>query len=335
MDRLGSLRNVVNNGGTAIDTITYDGFGNITSESNSAIGSTYKYALYRYDTEIAHYLGDTSVRPYEAIIGRFSKPDPIGLLAGYTNLFIYCGNNAPNAIDPSGLQSKNAEWPIGKVPNPNSPSRSQLLSGTYKHWIDDPSRANKPDNAEGYICFSQGTASSGVVLNHISIVIWDPKNSVGIAYDGGGAGASGLVFVSKLFNVSSKIRDLKGFDKRKCIPIDIGAVSYNTAKEHFNNVYWQLRQITPYNPYPGPNSNTYARQFLVLARVPIPTFEQNAPGRNYDGEDRYGGSNFDEYGVRRVRNRTLDELLDAYKRMKEMEYQEQLERQRRLRCPED
>jgi hypothetical protein len=42
-DRQGSVRAITNGSGTLIDTVTYDGFGNVASESNSANGDRYKY----------------------------------------------------------------------------------------------------------------------------------------------------------------------------------------------------------------------------------------------------------------------------------------------------
>ncbi len=102
VDRMGSLRNVIDNTGKLIDTISYDGFGNF-SESNSANGGAYKYAGYRYDPETGLFLSEMSDRPYNSFIGRFTKEDDIGIAGGDPNLFRYCGNDAMNWIDPSGL----------------------------------------------------------------------------------------------------------------------------------------------------------------------------------------------------------------------------------------
>src|SRR5207249_5091815 len=54
-DRLGSIRNVVDSGGSLIDTIAYDGFGVVTSESNTSNGDRYKFAGYQQDSETGLY----------------------------------------------------------------------------------------------------------------------------------------------------------------------------------------------------------------------------------------------------------------------------------------
>src|SRR5207237_1072872 len=49
-DRQGSVRDVVSFAGTAVlDRVTYDGFGNVTAETNAAAGDAYKYNGGRLD----------------------------------------------------------------------------------------------------------------------------------------------------------------------------------------------------------------------------------------------------------------------------------------------
>jgi hypothetical protein len=42
-DRLGSVRTITDVSGNVLDTINYDGFGNVTSESNTSNGDRYKW----------------------------------------------------------------------------------------------------------------------------------------------------------------------------------------------------------------------------------------------------------------------------------------------------
>jgi hypothetical protein len=50
-DRLGSIRNITDANGNLIDTITYDGFGNVTNETNSAAGDRWKFTGRELDSE--------------------------------------------------------------------------------------------------------------------------------------------------------------------------------------------------------------------------------------------------------------------------------------------
>ena len=103
LDRLGSTRNVVNGSGTLIGTLTFDGYGNITSESNSANTGNYTYAGYRFNRQMGALRPDPSARPvYDPVTGRWTTADPSGFPDG-PNGYSYVRNNPTNATDPSGL----------------------------------------------------------------------------------------------------------------------------------------------------------------------------------------------------------------------------------------
>ena len=103
-DWQGSVRNLTDGSGTLPDTIVYDGFGNITSESNTTFGGAYKYAGYRQDAATGQY--ETPARFYNGAVGRWDQQDPSGFTAGDENLYRYVANNAANATDPSGLEAQ-------------------------------------------------------------------------------------------------------------------------------------------------------------------------------------------------------------------------------------
>src|SRR6516165_252074 len=50
-DRLDSVRDITDNTGTVIDHIDYDGFGNVTNETQSANGDRYKWTARESDSE--------------------------------------------------------------------------------------------------------------------------------------------------------------------------------------------------------------------------------------------------------------------------------------------
>ena len=99
-DRLGSVIGLTNGSGTATDTIVYDGFGNITSESNSTNGGSLKFQAMYWDGPVGEY--DDNARPYNPGTGTFGGMDPDGFGGGSTNLYSFTRNDPTNATDPSG-----------------------------------------------------------------------------------------------------------------------------------------------------------------------------------------------------------------------------------------
>jgi RHS repeat-associated protein len=100
-DQEGSVRNLTDNSGVLQDTITYDGFGNVASESSASFSDRYKYAGGEYDKETG--LQHDGARYYDPATGRWLQQDPIGFTAGDPNLYRFVGNDPTNVIDPSGL----------------------------------------------------------------------------------------------------------------------------------------------------------------------------------------------------------------------------------------
>ena len=98
-DRLGSVRNIVNNSGTLTDTITYDPFGNVLHETGPT-GDRYKFAGMQLDNETG--LSYDLDRYYDTTRGRFMTEDPSGL-GPDVNPYRYVGNDPVNATDPTGL----------------------------------------------------------------------------------------------------------------------------------------------------------------------------------------------------------------------------------------
>ncbi len=90
-DRMGSVRTVVDNTGAVIDTINYDGYGNVVSETSPANGGQYKYDGYRYDSETGLYRPDPSTgRCYNPLAGIWIGRDPILFIAQEVNLYRGC-----------------------------------------------------------------------------------------------------------------------------------------------------------------------------------------------------------------------------------------------------
>ena len=113
-DRMGSVRVVVDDTGAALDAITYDGYGNVVSETSPANGGQYKYAGYRYDPELGWYRPDpTRRRYYIPATGNWNGRDPVWLVVGEANLYVYVRNGPTNGTDPTGLKLIIADKPAG------------------------------------------------------------------------------------------------------------------------------------------------------------------------------------------------------------------------------
>jgi hypothetical protein len=54
-DMLGSVREIVSSSGSALDTLTYDPFGGLLSETNAANGDRFKFAGGEYDSLMGGY----------------------------------------------------------------------------------------------------------------------------------------------------------------------------------------------------------------------------------------------------------------------------------------
>jgi len=100
-DHLGSVRNLVDAGGSGLATYDYDPYGKPTR--NTASGSTradYRYAGLFYHAPSGLYL--THYRAYDPVTARWLSRDPVGERGG-VNLYTYVGNSPLAFIDPIGL----------------------------------------------------------------------------------------------------------------------------------------------------------------------------------------------------------------------------------------
>jgi RHS repeat-associated protein len=102
-DRLGSVRDVTDNTGAVKDTLAYDAYGNITSETASAYRGNYAWTGREFDGTTG--LQYTRARYYDPKTGRWQSQDSLGFGAGDSNLYRYVQNSPTNSTDPSGLLS--------------------------------------------------------------------------------------------------------------------------------------------------------------------------------------------------------------------------------------
>jgi RHS repeat-associated protein len=100
-DNQGTVRDVIDSNGVVLNHLTYDSYGQVTSETNPNVEFRYGYTGRERDEETG--LDYYRARYFDAAVGRFISEDPIGFDAGDSNLSRYISNNPVNGTDPSGL----------------------------------------------------------------------------------------------------------------------------------------------------------------------------------------------------------------------------------------
>ena len=100
-DQAGSPELIVDaSTGAIAEQISYDAWGNVTSDSNPGF-QPFGFAggLYDRDTGLVHF----GARDYDPETGRWISKDPILFAGGYPNLYGYVLNDPINVIDATGL----------------------------------------------------------------------------------------------------------------------------------------------------------------------------------------------------------------------------------------
>jgi len=106
-DRLGSVRELINQTGAVVVMYTYNPFGE-TIESNGRFANPFRFTGQWYDSEIGQYY--LRARMYDPHLGRFTGRDPI--LGDFKepitlHKYVYCRNDPLNLVDPKGLWAVN------------------------------------------------------------------------------------------------------------------------------------------------------------------------------------------------------------------------------------
>ena len=100
-DREGSVRYLVDNTGAVHDHLTYDGYGNVLTESSPTFGDRFKYTGREFDGETG--LQYNRARYYDPKTGRWTSQDPMGFASGDFNKYRYVHNSPMDSNDPLGL----------------------------------------------------------------------------------------------------------------------------------------------------------------------------------------------------------------------------------------
>jgi len=113
------------------DLNSKEGYG-LFGEVVGSISPVGNYRTLEYGYSGREYEADTGLyyfraRYYDPEMGRFLTKDPIGLAGGHTNLYLYCGNDPVNCVDPMGLR----EFAHEEGVNPEINYGTQLLINSY------------------------------------------------------------------------------------------------------------------------------------------------------------------------------------------------------------
>ncbi len=139
-DNLGSVVGIVSASGSLVDSISYDAFGNVTGQTDSALTGNIQYAGMWMDPETG--LNRTPNREYAAPMARWIQEDPIQFQAGDADLYRYVGNDYTNATDPSGLKDDTVPEFIARMGREEGwkldsaePSNTQFFTTSYEQGV--------------------------------------------------------------------------------------------------------------------------------------------------------------------------------------------------------
>ncbi len=100
-DHLNSVHALVDAAGAVVESYAFDAWGNVQAAAQqSAVGNRYLWQGREYSQATGLY--NFRARWYDPTIGRWLSKDPIGLEGGL-NLYVFCGNDPVNFVDPLGL----------------------------------------------------------------------------------------------------------------------------------------------------------------------------------------------------------------------------------------
>jgi len=105
-DANGNVTDYVSTNGTIVAHFEYDPYGNITTASGlmpNAFSCRFSTKYLDSETGLSYY----GFRYYNPENGRWLSKDPLGEKGGL-NLYVFCGNNPVNFVDPMGLTVKGA-----------------------------------------------------------------------------------------------------------------------------------------------------------------------------------------------------------------------------------
>ncbi|WP_435005384.1 RHS repeat domain-containing protein [Tundrisphaera lichenicola] len=170
-DRLGTVRDIVNNSGTVIDHLDYAVYGKVSSETAPASGDRFKYAGMELDSVTGLYYD--RARYYDAVMGRFLGEDPLGFSAWEENMYRFVFNDPLGFNDLTGFQGEAVARGsrFGAPAMPFDPANPALDPTNYWNKVSGDlnklmNRYNKTLHEEGaFILYNPCTGHYAVTVN--------------------------------------------------------------------------------------------------------------------------------------------------------------------------
>jgi RHS repeat-associated protein len=189
--------------GTIVESYEYDAWGNVTVyDSNTSeletshLGNRYLFQGREYDFQTQLYY--FRARWYNPETGRWLSKDPLGEKGGL-NLYLFCGNNPVNFIDPLGLQ----DYMSGLEPRDNSTVDANITTGpdlgpgpnAPQDFSGTPFPLDSPSTGDLFVSGASTMANLGPVLGGVD--------------DAAAAALKGLSdLIDKLNDLIDKLNDL-------------------------------------------------------------------------------------------------------------------------------
>jgi RHS repeat-associated protein len=189
-DNIGSVRLFVTTAGTILDQLSYDGYGNILTETSSANGDRFKYTARDWDSEIG--LQYNRARYYDPKGGRWISLDPTAFGAGDANLYRYVGDDPTGRSDAQGLAANTSaeepwkfvgtvtDWPM--APFGDGVSKVEVKTGFSKLGLNFIAIGFRSPTVRATTHFVQFIRRTGVIpqgkLENLNLVYTQPIANV-------------------------------------------------------------------------------------------------------------------------------------------------------------
>jgi RHS repeat-associated protein len=211
-DHQGSVRDVTGSQGTVLNHLTYDSYGQVTSETQPTVDFRFGYTGRERDEETG--LNYYRARYFDPAVGTFVSADPLGFSSGDSNLYSYVSNSPTNFIDPTGTSA------IGN--RINSILANDMVYNTL--------------NAADQVAAGIGNGSTFGATNRIRSAIYNgaaERNQSGLLYTAGSI--AGDIATSIVFSAATAPLRVR----QAWVAIDTARTVYDVGRS-VNNIYQDI-----------------------------------------------------------------------------------------------